>query len=306
MRYLVLFLVFAACFAYAEPIDLKVVSSIDGTEQPSHFIPAKSSDARPLLVSLHTWSANYDKSSSLPEWYAAAEKRDWHLLLPQFRGPNKNPDAGASALARQDVIDAVDYVLKKWRVDTSRVYVAGGSGGGHMTLVMATYAPHRWAAASAWVPITDLAAWHEETKESGRNYWQDVEAICGGAPGASPEVEAEYQYRSPLFYLEQTRGLPLEISAGIHDGYTGSVPISHTLAAFDELAKVYNVDGIPPDVRERLIHRRVNIEDAVVNPVYGRAIHWRGNAGPARATIFEGGHEMLPEAACAFLERHHR
>ena len=175
-----------------------------------------------------------------------------------------------------------------------------------MTLIMATYAPHRWAAASAWVPITDLRAWHKETKASGHNYWQDVEAICGGAPDASAEVEGEYEYRSPLFHLDQARGLPIEISAGIHDGYTGSVPISHTLNAFDEFAKMYDAPTIPEDIRFRLEHRRVNIDDAKWNPAYDRAIHWRGHAGPTRATIFEGGHEMLPEAACVFLEKHHK
>lgn len=300
----------AATFAVAafasEPVELTVKSSIDGSMQPAQFIPARSSDPRPLLVSLHTWSAHYNKSSSLPEWIAAAEKRDWHLLFPEFRGPNKNPAACASQLARQDVIDALDYAMKKWKVDGRRVYVAGGSGGGHMTLVMASFAPDRWAAASAWVPITDLRAWHRETIAAGHGYWKDVEAVCGGAPGTSLEVDEAYHYRSPLSFLYQTRGLPLEVSAGIHDGYAGSVPIHHTLDAYDALAKTYGVEPISRATRDQLEADRPNVAGAVFNPVYGRAIHWRGHAGPSRVTIFEGGHEMLPEAACVFLERHHK
>lgn len=288
------------------PVEISVKSTIDGAEQPCIFIPADAGGARPMLVVVHTWSARYNNSSATDEWTAAATARNWHLLMPEFRGPNKNPDACASRLARQDVIDAADYAMRKWKVDPRRVYIAGGSGGGHMTLVMAAFAPDRWAAASAWVPISDLSAWHRETKTAGRNYWKDCEAVCGGAPGASDAVDTEYRYRSPLFTIHQAKGLPLDINAGIDDGYTGSVPISHSIYAFNAVAIANGHDPVGNEAIARLTNRVIDPTSITVDSDYNRAIHYRQHAGPARLTIFEGGHEMIPEAACAFLEKYAR
>jgi transcription elongation GreA/GreB family factor len=42
-----------------------------------------------------------------------------------------------------------------------------------MTLVMAAHYSKRWKAASAWVPISDLTAWHEETRQRDLRYWSE-------------------------------------------------------------------------------------------------------------------------------------
>ncbi|MBT3194568.1 MAG: hypothetical protein HN341_18635 [Verrucomicrobia bacterium] len=73
-----------------------------------------------------------------------------------------------------------------------------------------------------------MAAWHAQGKH--------VDALvnsCGGAPGDSPAVDAEYTKRSPLTYLKNARGTTLHINAGIRDRI---VPISHSLLAFNEVA----------------------------------------------------------------------
>jgi hypothetical protein len=43
-----------------------------------------------------------------------------------------------------------------------------------------------------------------------------------------------------------------------------------------------------------------------VDESYGRGIHLRRMAGRSRVTIFEGGHEGIPEAAVAWLALHAR
>jgi len=86
------------------------------------------------------------------------------------------------------------------------------------------------------VPISDLAKWHEQGLARKHGYHASIERCCGGPPGM-PKTDAEYRARSPLFVLDQAKGLPIDINAGIHDGHKGSVPISHSLNAFNVLAR---------------------------------------------------------------------
>ncbi len=288
----------------AEVRTLHVPSTLDDTVQPCIFVEATGDEPRPLLVHLHSWSSGYDQDRQA--WRDEAAKYNWHFLQPHFRGPNNRPEACASELARQDILDALDYVLEHYAVDEHRVYVAGSSGGGHMTLVMAAHAPERWAAASAWCPISDLFAWHRENVESGRKYAEDIELCVGGTPGESDEVDAQLRYRSPLYHLEKAEGLPLDIATGIHDGHTGSVPIHHTLRAFNVMAGVYGAAAVTDDEIARLSRRELLETDEEQDPSFDRAVHLRRYAGPCRVTIFEGGHEGLPKPALAFLARYAR
>ena len=43
----------------------------------------------------------------------------------------------ALSTQRQDILDAVDWVLKRYPVDEKRIYLTGTSGGGHMSMLMA-------------------------------------------------------------------------------------------------------------------------------------------------------------------------
>jgi poly(3-hydroxybutyrate) depolymerase len=278
---------------------LLVPSSLDGAVQECLWVPAAGKDVRPLLVMLHPWSSGYD-GYDLSEWQAEAASRDWHYVQPNFRGANMRPEACGSDLARQDILDVVDHLVAHYHVDEERIYLAGGSGGGHMALVMAGHAPDRWTAVSAWVPITDLAAWHGETKAADRKYYKDLEGVCGGAPGDGAAVDACYRKRSPVYFLDRAKDLPVDINAGIHDGYTGSVPIHHTLDAFNVIAMARGDEPVPEETVAAL-GRREGLADPPVDPAYGRGIHLRATAGPSRVTIFEGGHEGLAGAACAWL-----
>jgi hypothetical protein len=132
-----------------------------------------------------------------------------------------------------------------------------------------------------------------------------IEACCGGAPGASAAVDAEYHARSSLFHLHQVGDLPLDLNAGVHDGHTGSVPVHHTLRAFNAVARTGGYRLISEtEIHELGTARRLSHptgDEERGDDSYGRAILLRRHAGPARVTIFDGGHESLPEAACAWL-----
>lgn len=172
-----------------------------------------------------------------------------------------------------------------------------------MSLVMSARAPDLWAAVSAWVPISDLAAWHAESKARKNNYAKMLEQSCGGAPG--PETEAAYRHRSPLFHLAAAKGVPLDINTGIHDGHTGSVPVSHSLRAFNVLAapdKQITAEDIDFMVREQKIPSALAAETQV-DPEREKATLFRRSSGNARVTVFEGGHESESSSAVLWLSR---
>ncbi|MEM7386907.1 MAG: hypothetical protein AAF514_18365, partial [Verrucomicrobiota bacterium] len=173
------------------------------------------------------------------------------------------------------------------------------------SLLMAGRAPHLWAAVSSWVPITDCAAWYEECVRSGRRYAGELVAVCGGRPGESPVIDREYRRRSPLTWLDRARGLPVSINAGIRDGHDGSVPISHAFHGFNRLAEKED------QVEEAIIAaftKEAAVPAAVQHPVtpdsnFGRKQPlWQRSSGKVELTIFDGDHEMVPEALFAFLE----
>ena len=289
-----------------------------GGPQPALFyVPAGAErelpgEPVPLLVALHTWSGDYRQESGA-EYLDQCKTRRWVLIHPDFRGPNVRPEACGSAGAIADVLDAVAYARKHANIDSRRIYLVGVSGGGYMALVMAHRAPGLWAGVSAWVPISDLARWHRQSKEAtpARKYYRDLEAVFGGPPD-SDERRAAYRRRSPLFHLEAARGVPIDINAGIHDGHAGSVPIDHSLDAFNVLA---TANG-HPELRvaaERIdqMTRDERVPDALQGqpeeePRRSHAILFQRTAGPARVTLFDGGHEIEVPAALDWLERQHK
>ena len=271
---------------------ITVRSSIDGVAEPVWFLPNPSTQPAPLLVHLHSWSARLGEASLARD----CAKRGWAFISPNFRGPNNRPEACGSRLAIQDVLDAVAHARRATPVDPRRIYLVGGSGGGHMALMMAQAAPELWAGVSSWVPITDLAAWHAFSKQKGSRYHQMMEQACGGPPG-QPATDTEYRARSPLFHLERARGVRIDIQVGIRDGHEGSVPVSNALHAFNALAAANghsahalaaaDVDFITAQARlpDSLAAEKVD------EPNRRRPVLFRRAAGPVRLTIFDGAHE---------------
>lgn len=289
-----------------------IPSSLDGTEQPSYLILpddwSPEDPPVPLLVSLHSWSGDVEQRNLRLE--RLTTDRGWLYLFPHFRGVNNSPDACGSAKAQQDILDAVAWVRDRYPVDPDRVYLTGSSGGGHMTMLMVGRHPELWAAASAWVGISDLPAWYRDT--SYDRYREMMRQVFGGPPGQLATRDQEYRERSPLTHLKRASGVPLDLAAGIRDGHEGSVSIRHTLRAFNVLARA--AGGEPLSEREmdelassptgRLSSPQAT--DRVEDPVLGRAIYLRRRAGKARITIFEGGHESVPESVVDWLARHSR
>lgn len=279
---------------------------IDRSMQPAMFQKAKSSSPRPIIVALHTWSYNH---SDVYQTYAdLCAKYDWNMIFPDFRGPNNTPEACGSDFVVSDIEDAVSYMKKHTNFDPNRIYLIGGSGGGHCSLLLAGRRPDLWTAVSSWCPISDIAAWHQQCAGIPRfeHYSKHIEMACGGNPQTSESAKRECIIRSPLSWLANAADVPLDISTGIHDGHTGSVPISHTFNAFNILAadkdKISDAD-IDYAVKNEQISPALQKNFKQDPSLDGRQIHFRRQSNNARITIFEGGHNILCASAFQWLAK---
>lgn len=291
-----LLLLVPAALAAAE---VEIVSSLDGARQPAIADIPSATEAVPLLVHLHSWSSRYNNSNNFEEIRAEAQKRGWAFVSPDFRGVNDQPAACGSELAVQDVLDTVEWMKSHTKIDERRIYLAGSSGGGYMALMLAGRAPHVWAGVSAWVPISDLAAWHAFSVRQKSRYAKMMEGCFGTGPVGAAQ---QFRRRSPVHFLQLARGLPLDIQTGIRDGHEGSVPVSHSLLAFNAVAAA--ADRIPAAEIEALTRDGKVAVPAEIKEERAKPALYRRQSGAARVTIFDGAHEADFGAAVRWLEKH--
>lgn len=277
---------------------------IDQSRQGAFFFQATGSEPRPLVVCLHTWSYDHHQETYL-RFAELAQMQNWHMIFPKYRGPNWLPEGCGSELVVSDLEDAVAYVKNNAAVDPARIYLAGGSGGGHCSLLLAGRRPDIWTAVSSWCPISDLALWHQQSRMLKTEYADHIESACGDDPARSESALLEARKRSPLTWLSNAAGiLPVDISTGIHDGHTGSVPVGHAIRAYNILAapedRISENDIAFIEANEQIPPHLAAAEE---DPSYGRKIHLRKQSRTVRLTLFEGGHDMLPEPAFEWLAR---
>lgn len=280
----------------------------DGSEQPALFWAPEieSGKSAPLLVAMHTWSGDYRQAGGEASYARWCQQQGWIFLHPNFRGPNRTKEAMGSDLVIEDVKAAIDWARKEASVDESRIYAIGVSGGGHATQLLAGRLPDTWAAISSWCGISDIAAWHRETRAAQRaRYAQDIEGALGGTPLGSDSRAADAWHRSPLKWLEHAGEVPLDLNHGIDDGRTGSVPFTHSLHAWN--AVVPKSHRIPDEVIAAFYETRSpppegGLPGAEKDLLYGKKVPlFRRRHGNTRVTIFRGGHEIVHEAALNWL-----
>ena len=208
--------------------EITFISTLDKSQQPAIIRKIETDEKRPLLVFLHSWSCKRD--NRLKENIAFADKLKFHLLQPEFRGPNLTSNenctqACASKYAMQDVMDAIEFAIEYCNADSENVFLLGGSGGGHMALMMAGYAPERFKAIASYVPISDLNRWQLNNKE----YRPHVLACCSNS-------EEEMLLRSPINYIENIAKANLKI---FHGKYDPIVSCAQSIDLYNEIFTKY-------------------------------------------------------------------
>ena len=284
--------------------EVAITSTLDGEKQSSIFYTS-TGENRPLIVSLHTWSANYKQNDGLVTKCIA---KDYNYIHPDFRGPNNTYKACGSKYVIQDIEDAIAFAIENGKVDTNNIHVVGTSGGGHATLLTYMNTNHPVKTFSAWVPISDLKKWYYESEGRGVKYSFDI----ASATVKDADFTKEYYYmndeeaikRSPVYMqtpVEKRKNSKLYIYSGIHDGYTGSVPISQSLTFYNKVVADFDTlerKALIPqkDIIKMLSSR--NFVSAGSDSVADRLIKYQKTYKDlVKITIFEGTHECLTSAA---------
>ncbi len=296
---------------FCNPVEIN--STLDGMKQPAIFLKASGSVPRPLVVSLHTWSGDYRQKDTLV-W--TCYLRNYNYIHPDFRGPNNNPLACGSRFVLQDIEDAISFAIINGNVDTNQIHVIGVSGGGYAALLSYMNTKHPVKTFSAWAPISDLQRWYLESEGRGNKYALDIARSTVEGMDFNNDhyyLGVEEAIRRSPYYMEtpvkRRSDSKLFIYTGIHDGYTGSVPITHSLLFFNKLVGDYNqgdnIYAIPDDDILELVTSR-NFPGENKRMIGGRIIHYeRTFSDLVKLVVFEGGHEMLPEVSLDHIESGH-
>lgn len=275
-------------------IELK--SSLDNSLQKAYFYKSKSTEPKPLLVSLHTWSGNYAQKDELA---ALSKNKDLNYIHPDFRGVNWTKDACCSDLALGDIDDAIDYAIKNSNVDLSRIYVIGVSGGGYATLATFMKSRHLIRRFSAWVPISDLPAWYAQSKIMGTKYADNIMACTSSKDSLNMDIAIK---KSPIYWktpIEKLNTSELHIYAGAYDGIQGSVPITQSINFYNKvLNDISHTDSsnyVNDSEKLKLLEYRKALGD--FGKIADRRVFLKKKSGNLSLILFEGNHEMLAEFA---------
>ena len=277
-----------------------IPSTADSTFQKAYYFKSALPEPQPLIVSLHTWSGDYNQRDRLVEEII---NKNWNYIHPDFRGPNTRPEACGSSLVIADLEDAIQYAIDQGGVDTNAIHIIGASGGGYATLLMYRKSRHPIRSFSAWVPISNLEDWYWSSKSRGLKYAGHLEAVTQSDSLTFNAAEA--RRRSPIFMNTEhpeRHQSQLYLYAGIHDGYKGSVPITQSVHFYNQL--VEELGGQPADQVSagQLVHllaQRIYQPPQTQPPIFlgDRLIHLRKQFKNLQLTIFEGAHEMVRAVA---------
>ncbi len=299
--------------AVPEVEEISIPRKGDAPAQPSLWYHSGSQKKKPLLLTLHSWSADYLQHYGIP-YGLFAVRNDWIFIHPNYRGSFDDSDATASEKAVQDVLDALAYAKAHAPVDEERIYLAGFSGGALMSLVMVGRYPEKFTAALSWVPVYDLNDWYRTVVQSSyeytRHYRHDIEASCGGNPQEDEAAAEACRQRSPATYLENGRGTGIRvfISAGIHDHF---VPPSHAIRAFNVLAEetdriseadyrtLDSTEALPQGLRGEGEKNRL-FEEA------GFPVVFKRTSNHVTLCLFDGGHNIIYNAGFRWLSKQRR
>jgi alpha/beta superfamily hydrolase len=286
----------------AEIEEIRYFCSGDSSYQPALYYCPDSDEPKSLLVALHTWSGDYTQETSIPysEWCI---NNNWIFIHPDFRGISNKQEATGSSLAIEDVRDAVKWIRDSCNVDSARIYMVGSSWGASTALLVASHFPKIWAAVSVWVPIVDLKLWYFEGLERKNKYPAMIDSSCGGKPGESEEIDRQYKIRSPQTHLFKAKNVSIDLNAGIYDGLEGSVPVHHSIRAFNILAD--SEDRIIKEYESFIVDNfsiPEVLQENIIDTSYGKRIPLlRRESGNIRLTIFKGSHEIILDAAMKWL-----
>ena len=283
-----------------------ITSSMDGVTQVFYYSKSTGNKSEPLIVQLHSWSYPADSLKTIG-LDTVANTKNYNYIFPNFRGVNNQPKACCSEFVISDIDESIDWALKNMNVDKKRIFVIGYSGGGYATLAMYMKSRHHIRSFSAWAPISDIVAWYGESRERKNQYAFQI-IKCIGASAIFDTLKAKE--RSPLFWTtpcKKRKHSTLQIFAGIHDGYTGPVPISQSVNFYNKLLFDFKERDSSKYVKNEdlkfMLEKQTFPSSSSNKKIGNKAIYYQNASKNFMLTIFEGGHDMLSKQAVEYIEQ---
>jgi len=189
-----------------------------------------------LLVHGGPWARDTWGYSPIVQWLA---NRGYGVLQVNFRGSTGYGKAFINAGNRQwaatmhdDLIDAVNWLIKQGIADPEKVAIMGGSYGGYATLVGLTFTPEVFAAGVDIVGPSNLVT----LMKSIPPYWAPLLANMYHRVGNLETEEEFLKERSPLFFVDRIQK-PLLIGQGANDPRVKEAESEQIVAAMKQAGK---------------------------------------------------------------------
>lgn len=219
------------------------VKSKDGVEVESYLtLPTQGTAPYPLVVMPHGGPIGVGDAVQFNPLVQLLANRGYAVLRINYRGSGgfgrAFEQAGMGAWGKgieDDVLAALDAVLRDGKIDPRRVALRGSSYGGYSTLMGLIRTPQRFRCGIAISAVTDIPLMFSSSDWSQNKMLSDYMKKVVGDPGTSlndmEAVSPDYLYRS----LTQ----PLLLVHGVRDT---RVPLEHAL----RLVMMLGHAGLPP------------------------------------------------------------
>jgi len=205
------------------PMQTPVIKTRDGLNLQCYLTTPMGMPAKnlPLVLYVHggPWARDAWGFNGTVQWYA---NRGYAVLQVNYRGSTGFGKPFLNAATHEfagkmhnDLIDAVNWAVKKGIADPKKVCITGGSYGGYATLVGLTFTPDVFACGVDVVGPSNLVS----LIESFPPYWKPFMASSWyprvGDP-SDPAQRKDLEARSPLFKVSAIKA-PLMIIQGAND-----------------------------------------------------------------------------------------
>ncbi len=149
-------------------------------------------------------------------------------------GDGTNGNGSGISRYTQILMDTIkEYVKHNPSVDTERIYLAGDSNGGYMTVNMIITYPDYFAAA---VPICEAYAYHEYARNADGTYKaKDIEVSAGGENSAVSKFEETKKLWVTKEKIQKMKKTPVWFIAAADDGIV--TPQKFSLPTYRDLLK---------------------------------------------------------------------
>jgi dipeptidyl aminopeptidase/acylaminoacyl peptidase len=218
------------------------VTSFDGLQVPVHFIIPNGTSAtnkKPAIMWVHGGPEdNVDPHYSALQQYLV--NSGFVLVAPNARGSTgfgkayqfkDNGDWGGGHI--KDLVAVANFTKSLDFIDSSNVFIVGGSFGGFSVMSLITQYPTVFKAAVDIFGLVEMASFMKSWPPLAQQYWI-------GEMGADPRIDENFNKKiSPIYHVDKIR-IPLQVHQGSND-------IRVEKSQSDQLVKSMQDRGIPVD-----------------------------------------------------------